>query len=109
MTHSSPSCTALVVMPPTSEPAPGSDMSWHHSVPAQDRHEVLTPLLVVHVTEQRAEDRPERAAETAGALVAEDLFVEDLLVAGGQALPAPLLRERDPGVAAVVQLGLQRA
>ena len=50
-------------------------------------------LLVVHVTEQCAEDRTERSAEAAGALVADDLFVEDLLVPGGQALPAPLLRE----------------
>jgi len=59
------------------------------------------------MTQQGTENRPERSPETAGSLVADDLFVEDLLVPSRQALPAPLSREGDSRVSSVVELGLQ--
>ena len=64
------------------------------------------------VGQQRAGDRPERHAAgdaEVGRDVAGGLLAEGPLVGGGEAPPAVLGRERDPGVAGVEQLALQRA
>src|SRR5215831_5835840 len=46
MTHSSPSRCAFVRRPARSEPAPGSEKSWHHVLTAESRRRV-TPLLLL--------------------------------------------------------------
>ena len=107
--HSSPSSVARSWAAATSLPALGSLNSWHHlSSAAQHRADVAAPLLLRAVLQQHGHAHADRDREHPGGQARPgSLLVQRLLVLSGQALPAVLDGDGDPGEAGVEQPALE--
>ena len=107
-THSSPSRTAVVSAPATSEPPLGSERNCIQiSSPLQDGGDVRQLLLLgAEVEQHRGARRECRHLDAARVLVAGQLLVEDPLVRRGEALAAVLGRDADAGEAGVEEHAL---